>query len=787
MRSNTRTEISGIDKTSEQVTKFEQPPWSTWLTETVTTQKVVKMPYTQVLRLEGTLSITLQRANRKTKTELVDVVDLYPGEKVETDAGGKRSVRLTNEGMFEATTEMDEEVTVEEPGPDELMMLKHNDLLRNNREKIVEEVKDQRALSELLEVMSSQKVVSEEQVQTISQSQSVKEGVDKLVGVLEKAEPEKFLVFLDILQREGYSELVELLDPRGMYPDSVRHISNLSGVVDHYFVTKKVSEVKDSLESGRGVILHGMPGSGKTEMAYKVAGDYARVHPHSVVWVIDGSSEEKINEGMANLKQRLSGDTNVDNNMFQSLLSRWKHFVLLINDLSPTVAIPIEILSSSAKMVITTQDSLIEFGDVAKIPIDGFMEKEAVEFLSPKMPPGTTEEQMRDLANLFSCLPLGLAAARASIHRGKMTVEEYKQQLHGRREVLEEVMSREDNWLQMHYRKEHQEAARNIFAALQLVIDKLDDQCKSGEERKCMIMLQPCAFLDSNNIPVLMLKSALESPTIGADAYFTERMRMYSLGNTEGAGVKRRLSIHSVTQMALRLHMEQEQQRTCINKLLQILVKFFVKDLTYSETHKFSLELMPHVEAALKHADKLKLKLGAEYPLMKARLLMVYGHLLIQKGTPDLSRKYLEEAKESLLQFADILSAESVERNPDYHTTSKELYQSLADKSKSLEDGFFKETVIRRTITKQNLRAVRDKLGAEHSTTRKLENMVGNFEPLTKEMYNMLVKSDLAIPVEKLKRIFLPELYISILFTLSKAILDLTLHYSDRPSTDWRC
>eukprot|EP00058_Branchiostoma_floridae_P003343 XP_002588831.1 hypothetical protein BRAFLDRAFT_89735 [Branchiostoma floridae] len=756
-------------------------PGKKFLKKMITTEKVVTVPYSLNYRLQGNIVFTLQKDKGKREEKSVNVVEIYQefGGKVVTDAGG---VLLTAEGTFEATTETSQEVELKEPDPDTTMKMIHNALLLNDSAKIVEEVRDRFALSKLLKVMFSKHVISEEELKTVSdQKLSVKESVDKLVLVLENAEPEKFLMFLDILQSEGYNELVKVLDPRGIYPDNVKHISNLSGVVDHYFVTKKEREVSNSLESSRGAILHGMPGSGKTQLAIKVAGDYARMHPHAVVWLLDGSSEEKLKDGIEKLQQRLDRGANVnDISMFQSNISRWKHCLLIINDLSPTVAIPHQLMRSSAKLIITTQDSFLCHEDVRSIPQEGFTEDEAVEFLSPQMPQGTPPEHVKELANLFSCLPLGLAAARASINTGSMTVAEYKRQLRGGRAAMEALMDREDRWLQKYYKPEQQDAARNIFAALQLAIDSLDDQCSPEAEKTCKVMLQQCAFLEPNKIPVLILKAALtSSPTIGSEAHFTERMRMFSLGSIDGEGIKRRLSIHGVTQMALRLQLEKEQQTTtCINRLLQILVKFFSKDTLYAEMYKFSVSLMPHVEAALKHADNLR-AVCTEYPLMKARLLMVYGHLLIQKGSPALSEECLIEAEKLLLEFARIAghSLYNNVQNPDnviFYTQRyrylQELYESLAGASQSLDDNFFQETVIRRVITKEHLTAVSDKLGTDDRITVALQNMVENFEPLTVEMYETLVGTDLAIPTETLKMTFLPELYVTILYTLGKAL-----------------
>ncbi|XP_078603709.1 uncharacterized protein LOC144877599 [Branchiostoma floridae x Branchiostoma japonicum] len=48
--------------------------------------------------------------------------------------------------------------------------------------------------------------------------------------------------------------------------------------------------------------------------------------------------------------------------------------------------------------------------------------------------------------------------------------------------------------------------------------------------------------------------------------------------------------------------------------------------------------------------------------------------------------------------------------------------------------------------------------------------MVENFEPLTTEMNETLVGRGLAIPKETLKMTFLPELYVTILYTLGKAL-----------------
>ncbi|XP_066295264.1 uncharacterized protein [Branchiostoma lanceolatum] len=733
------------------------------------------MPYTLTFHLDGTLAITLQKDNGDKKIKSVDVADIYQEGNTVTGSGGKKGVLLTHKGMFKATLEMNRVAREEQlvSDPERLMKKMHNAQLRDNCGKIVEEVKDKGALSKLLTVMSLEQVISEEQLITISKNPSVKECVANLVFVLEHAEPDKFLVFVNILQKEGYGRIAKRLDPRPKYPENLKTVSNLNdfGVVDHFSDTKKVSEVKSSLQNTKIVIIHGICGAGKTQLMFKVASDherdYASVHPGGVVWVIDGTSRGTIANGVDSLRQSLTGGAENGKTRLQSLVDQRSHILLLIDDLPAENVkhIPKELLNCSAKMLITTQNPALQhkFTESKNVLMDGFTEDEAVRFLAVDLPSDTPRdlEHIKELAQSFSCLPLGLAAARGTIHECNMTLGEYKERLHGGKDDVDTLMDMGDEWLQDYYKEGYADAGRNIFAALQMAVNTLDDQCK--------YMLQLCAFLMPQNIPMLMLKGEHRA----SDLRFVRDLKRRSLGYIEGEGVKRRLFIHGVTQMALRLQMDREQQTaTCINKLLQILVKFFSKDTMYSEMYKFSVALMPHVMAVLEHADKREQ--GLEYyPLMKARLLMVYGHLLIQQGTPASSEEPLKEARKLIEEFAEIPSDRiSVVSDVQIVSSEKlmfqELYKRLAGKSQSLEDSFFEETVISRVITKQHLRVLSGKLNANDRKT--LENMVKNVEPLTTEMYTKLADRNLAVPMETLKKTFLPELYMSINFVRESPI-----------------
>ncbi|XP_066280301.1 uncharacterized protein [Branchiostoma lanceolatum] len=782
--SKTKAEARETDESYAHKRKLTLPPHSKVLALMVTRERVYKMTFTLNVFLQGTVSIKMMKDSGKEKTAPGDVVDIFQqcGKKttfrIDKCPDGKKRVCLTIEGTFEGVKGIEQRVETRELDHETEMRMVHEDLLKNNISTLVEEVKDHHSLSKLLKAMSLKQVIVAGEVQT-SKEVSVRETIEKVAGVLASKDPTKYLLFVEILEEEGLNELAKALDPRVKYSASIRGISNLGGVVDHFFTTRKVKEVHKSLEANRGVVIYGISGSGKTQLAYKVASDYARFNPGAVVWIMDGSSRDKLNEEVQTLQQRLSGGSEDGNNHISSLVNQRSHVVLIVDDLSATVAIPNDILNSSAKLIVTTQNSSFKLPTAESIVMEGFTEEEAVKFLSNGMSSDIPQDGIEELARSFSCLPLGLAAARATIQQCSMTFPEYIQLLNSGKEAMAQTREREDQWLQAHYHKaEHQDAGRTIFAALGVAIDKLDDQYKS--------MLQLCAFLKPRDIPFLILRDALKAVTPASRlAYhleFAGQLKERSLGWIKGVGVNRRLSIHGVTQTAIGLRMDEEQKISCINMLLEILVKFFSKDNRYFVAHNFSMSLMPHVERVLEHADGMSM--GPEYLLMKSMLLGVYGFLHTQKETRVLSEKPLQDAKKLLLQFADVnlqdIQAKHLEEVQEDNRDSeespraeaRELYKALSTKSRSLKDHFLQDTVIGMIITEQQFKAIQDKLTPKDRT--EMESVVKTYDSLTLEMYHKLADNKLAMPVETLKEVFLPELYISTIYTLGRTIFYLS-------------
>ncbi|XP_019631039.1 PREDICTED: uncharacterized protein LOC109474980 isoform X1 [Branchiostoma belcheri] len=794
--SKTKAEARETDESYAHKRKLTLPPHSKVLASMVTRERVYRMTFTLDIFLQGTVSIKMMKDSGKTKTAPGDVVDIFQqcGKKgtfrIDKCPDGKKGVCLTIEGTFEGVRGIDQRVETRELDHETEMKMVHEDLLKNNISTFVEEVKDHQSLSKLLEAMSLKQVLFAGEVQT-SNEVSVKETIEEVVGVLASKDPTKYLLFVEVLEEEGLDDLAKALDPRVKYSASIRGISNLGGVVDHFFTTKKIKEVYKSLETSRGAVIYGISGSGKTQLAYKVASDYARFNPGAVVWVMDGSSRDKLNEEVQTLQQRLSGGSEDGNNHISSLVNQRSHVVLVVDDLSATVAIPNDILNSSAKLIVTTQNSAFNLPTANSIVMEGFTEGEAVEFLSNGLSSDIPRDGIEELARSFSCLPLGLAAARATIQQCSMTFPEYIQLLNSGKEAMAQTREREDQWLQAHYHKaEHQDAGRTIFAALEVAIDKLDDQYKS--------MLQLCAFLKPRDIPFLILRDALKAASPASRlAYhleFAGQLKERSLGWIKGVGVNRRLSIHGVTQTAIGLRMDEQQKISCINMLLEILVKFFSKDNRYFVAHNFSMSLMPHVERVLEHADGMAM--GPEYPLMKSMLLGVYGFLHTQKETRVLSEKPLQDAKKLLLQFASVnpqalqekVLEDKQEDNRDRdleespRAEARELYKVLSAKSCSLKDHFLQDTVIGMIVTEQQFRAIQDKLTPKDRTD--MESVVKTYDSLTPQMYQKLADNKLAMPVETLREVFLPELYISTIYTLGRTIFYLSDQYP--PGSDRR-
>ncbi|CAH1273599.1 APAF1 [Branchiostoma lanceolatum] len=632
----------------------------------------------------------------------------------------------------------------------------------------------------------------------IERERSAEERAETLLRILPTKGPNAFTAFIEALNMQNDQHNLKAL-LAGEPGRVVNPTTNVGKKVDHFFTSRDARKVNEAMEGARPVIvLSGITGSGKTQLALWQAQLFVERHPTAVVWKIDGQDKTSVLTDMQNLLMVLKkdvpkDDSQVDACVAKALDSRKTPVLLIIDDLDDGLLLSPALLKSrneSKILLITHRKRLqqpvnVSIPDDSYVYINGFVfEDEAVDFLRMKLQQQPTD-QLQRLASKFSGLPLGLVAARSYIEKSRRSAESYLNLLEKRKnaskleEAANEVMSR-------FYKKPGLlETGRNLFAALRLAVDKLKTQAKS--------MFQLVAYMDSRRIPMVVLKDDVEgSPdmrNLELDSLVME-VEDWSLGTVEGIDNDRVLSVHEVTQLAIRLSLT-EEEKECLKKLLDILLKYFVKDNRYSRSGKLIELLSPHVGRVLEHAQARKEK---TFSFALARLNEVYGFMQTQCGMPANAVGPLRAARDHLEQLAginwhevDLEIGNQVCSRGCLLTTEEQgyveeksrmeaevLYWKLSEASKRLPDDVYTSMIQSRVMAEQDLRLFNTFGKAPDG----LAQSVKNKEPLTPAQYQQMVKNGIAIPIERLKAVLLPELYASVSYSLGRCFFYLKEKYS---------
>ncbi|CAH1253010.1 Hypp1062 [Branchiostoma lanceolatum] len=344
-------------------------------------------------------------------------------------------------------------------------------------------------------------------------------------------------------------------------------------------------------------------------------------------------------------------------------------------------------------------------------------------------------------------------------------------QLLDEKAAVSRIEEEESRWLGKYYEKPGTKDGAikllNLFAAIRMAVDKLSPNVVS--------MLKFAAFMDNTNIPLLVLT---EDPTNvtprmrqeNADALESE-VEGLSLATVEGAGENRILSLHRVTQTSMQLALTEEEENELVQRLLNTLLTFFVKDNRYSCSGQLSYSLMPHVETVLTHACRIS---RDDHHLTRARLYEVLGFLYTQRGMAAKAEGPLRLAKKLLEDLAEVTlkePSETAQGQPTGETSGEAveqeaglLFEKLTLAGQRLPDNVFSQILQNKVLVDQDIELFRRKL----PTKAELDQICRDKQPLSPAQLDLLVRHGLVLPLGRLKEIYLSELHVSINYSLGR-------------------
>ncbi len=531
---------------------------------------------------------------------------------------------------------------------------------------------------------------------------------------------------------------VQLLEEGGNMINT--NLFNLGSLVPDYYPGDSFLHLEQSLIQNTKILLVGIAGSGKTQLARYFAKKHSGQYPDSVVFEFAANSVSKLEQSYHDAATQIFGkfsDKKSVNEIMSSLSKVLKEktnclfiFDNVDNDEVKTRVNEdiLKILQGIGKekqhqIIVTSQDSQITMsGGFSTVRINGWTESEAVLFLMDKAISNPADAIK--LAREFEFLPLGIDSARRYITDTGIDVHEYLRRI-ADNELQGMVESEEDLLLASYYDKPKGQRTQN--AAIRLAIEEVAQKNQDALE-----LLDFCSFLSADKIPFALLvdcKSKMlgENPTktIMEIEKDIKELKKYSLVTAlNGHGDSRMIDLHRIVQKVTVTSMKEEEKQKIIAILLDKLTKYFVKDTRFrsEEANLFDKKffekgqiqssfdlnklLLPHVENFLDTFDHKNIVLpsGSSSHLNQIKLFNVLGYFYTQIGGGHLqdSEKYLLRAKEALERLINLHDTEVRAVDQIYHNFKvfaknneailADFYPKLEGDSKDLiQDALFKE------------------------------------------------------------------------------------------------
>ena len=435
----------------------------------------------------------------------------------------------------------------------------------------------------------------------------------------------------------------------------------------------------------------------------------------------------------------------------------------------------------SVYIIATTNNPHLNLPDKDQIQVEKF--DEALEFLEP-LRSKNNEEDLLKLCRHFDWNIMGLSVAQDYMLKQHKTIRIYLQ-------------SQCDSDAAEIVRKgELQDHARILYVCVRTCLEDVDGDKFSA--------IAATSCISNNMIPEFLLSNLLSSSSQDVNHVKNEadldrlHDQLKSLVRiTEENGI-RFFSFHSFTQYVIRDMLDEKKKASLLYQLAGIFIKYFSKDNRFSKDYFLQRTIRAHAEIFLEEwRNKEK---DDRIFIALARLSELVGFTYTQQQPPlqqklddhfVLARDLLHElcgVTEDDLQPAEGLvreilgklkkrfrrspleSSSDEESKEMYGITNSDLlvahqlFTKLSNKSLKLSADIIKEFAFLRTVNKKDLHMFPE-------TVRENQTVKGKFDssrPLSASDVSVLVNNGAAYSVDQYRELFLPELYLSLIYSFGR-------------------
>ncbi|CAH1802346.1 unnamed protein product [Owenia fusiformis] len=560
---------------------------------------------------------------------------------------------------------------------------------------------------------------------------------------------------------------------------------NIAKTVGNFVTTEDMNKCKKHLENENSIVLTGLSGSGKTEIAKRYWEDNRQ--KYECGWFIHSETEENIRNALAKCSRRFQHVDPDVTLLLEDICEEMKResdrkFFIIFDDVSSATQKIIQKhfdtrLADNITVIITTQT--VQHGNENSLKIEGFSQEEMLELLR-ELETETLSSKVK-LWNEMGRLPCALVCAVYDINKQKTTIEQYLKAVNDV-DTNPMIEQRTLNALGSDYNtrgfvKAHVQSVKSMMKE----IEEEFNEDKVHVARGLCLVFKSMAYMNSNAIPVFFLVNLLSMILDQPTPLPEEKLEQYinqlidKMQNRWFVTIfkedsDRYLDSHDLVKLATRMQVDVDSRNEPLEKLFKALLSCFAKDTGFMAYFKTNAALLPHVEEALDRVEQLRhddpTKMQRPYlTLMEIGLSDVLGNVYAKTEREEQSEKKLERAVDLFFRLIDA-NDKCLQSGSDFEAIAQDFYQKLQKLVTQNEDvNVLSNFVVGLVLNKTDVEQLRRIAGDIKFPERGSQFLVDV------DTYHTLVEHGVALPEKQLKRMYLPELFASVLHEYGRLYL----------------
>ncbi|XP_076079735.1 uncharacterized protein LOC143049857 [Mytilus galloprovincialis] len=570
-------------------------------------------------------------------------------------------------------------------------------------------------------------------------------------------------------------------------------------LVENYIYTERYyQKLKKCMETKRCVILKGLIGTGKSELALQYCYNVRKYNPNIIVYKLRCTDTNMFEKSLRELCKCLPNiniiekeDTQketlnkLEDAIIREIRDRDGYQFLLLDDVKPNSKRATNgflkkcMRVENIKLIVTTSVSLELDAFTEVVEVDGFSEDEAVEFIANiSSIQNEDKKYYLELAKKFSYNLKGLHIATS-----------YMKEQHLSAKALTEKLTFPLDMLNFEKTNAVIETIdETLFSSLVSIIRDMHKKYKQDGKEHIFEMILLLQYLEVEKIPIVLFTKTSDVASNFCIDEFIYEIKNSSFGTIYGHDDNRQINTHDLVKSALEIYMtDMESFQITHEQLLRKLLRAFFLLMDKDNKQKSDLQrhtlLVPHARAVLeklKAEMKDKLEVEPGYVLQLIYLKDIIGYTYSFNEMFSEASEYFEDAKNNLFELLNVEKSFILDFEKlmvaKWDIVCK--HSCLTEKTRQLYsviDEFIKKAnhlpSVKHLSEDYVINRYRNAEDVEVLSRLLEKQKLAETTHLVKDEYVQLSRRGYAVPLEWLNTEFLFELVISVLHTYGRRLL----------------